>query len=220
MSLRIPPGRAGRRWLASRIDTARRARDLLDEKRAVLRTETRAAETRAATADEEWQRRAREAETWRLRSALLDGERPLQLAAGRQSVGSEVAIAWRSAMGVTYPASIDVTLPPPLDIRLLGGGSSLAFAADAYREALRAAADAAAARLAYERLDAELSATVRRLRAIETRWLPQHEQALAVLEVALGETERAEAARNRWLARRAEASSSKRPVIEQDGEAS
>ena len=98
-------------------------------------------------------------------------------------------------MGVTYPASIEVTLPPPLDIRILGGGSSLAFAADAHREALRAAAEAAVARLAFERLDAELSATMRRLRAIETRWLPQHEQALAALEVALGETERAESAR-------------------------
>ncbi len=210
MALRIPPGRAGRRWLASRIDTARRARDLLDEKRAVLRTQTRTAEARAATADEEWHRRAREAETWRLRSALLDGERPLQLAAGRDSGHADVSIAWRSAMGVTYPASIDITLPPPLDLRLLGGGSALAFAADAHREALRAAAEAAAARLAYERLDAELSSTVRRLRAIETRWLPQHEQALVLLEVALGETERAEAARNRWLARRAEASAESR----------
>lgn len=218
MSLRIPPGRAGRRWLASRIDTAGRARDLLDEKRAVLRAETRAAETRAATADEEWQRRAREAETWRLRSALLDGERPLELAASRASGGADVTITWRSAMGVTYPASIEVTLPPPLDIRILGGGSSLAFAADAHREALRAAAEAAAARLAFERLDAELSATVRRLRAIETRWLPQHEQALAALEVALGETERAESVRNRWLARRAESSAESQVTERERGE--
>ena len=83
----------------------------------------------------------------------------------------------------------------------LGGGSALVYAAAAYRSALAAAGRFAAARLAHERVGAELRATTRRLRAVERRWIPQHEAALAALELALDEGEREEAARIRWIVR-------------------
>ncbi len=46
----------------------------------------------------------------------------------------------------------------------------------------------------------------RRARAIERRWIPRHEAALAALELGLEETEREEAVRLRLLARRRTAS--------------
>jgi hypothetical protein len=71
----------------------------------------------------------------------------------------------------------------------------------AHRAALEAALEVAAARTAHARLSLELAATVRRLRAIESRWLPMHEQALTALEQALDENDRADGTRIRWASR-------------------
>jgi vacuolar-type H+-ATPase subunit D/Vma8 len=43
---------------------------------------------------------------------------------------------------------------------------------------------------------------VRRVRAIESRWLPLHEQSLAQLQLSLDENDRAEGARIRWASHR------------------
>jgi vacuolar-type H+-ATPase subunit D/Vma8 len=48
----------------------------------------------------------------------------------------------------------------------------------------------------------ELAETTRRERAIERRWIPEHEAALHRLELALDEREREEVARARWAAGR------------------
>jgi vacuolar-type H+-ATPase subunit D/Vma8 len=42
----------------------------------------------------------------------------------------------------------------------------------------------------------------RRLRAIEQRWIPEHEQALARLELTLDELEHEESGRVRWFQER------------------
>ena len=202
MTLRIPPGRAGRLWLTARIDTARRARDLLDEKRQALLAAERDAAVRAAEAERTWAELSAEARTWLARSAVLDGEAALGLAAAHATEPVEVHVSWRSAMGVRYPDSTAVELPQPPDPRLLAGGSALVETVAAHRRALAAAAAAAGARAAQERLAAELSATARRLRALDVRWLPRHELALAQRELALDEAERAEGIRARWIASR------------------
>jgi V/A-type H+-transporting ATPase subunit D len=197
--LRLPPGRAGRLWLLGRIATARRARELLDQKRHVLQAAERAAAARRERDEAAWREAWREAERWLARSAVLDGERALRIAAAHVERPAALAVDWRSAMGVRHPARVEVELPPQPDLRLLPGGAALVRACAAHRRALGAAAAAAAARSAHERLAAELRATQRRLRAIEQRWLPRHEQALAELEIRLDEAERAEITRTRWF---------------------
>jgi V/A-type H+-transporting ATPase subunit D len=201
MALRIPPGRAGRLWLLARIETARRAGELLEKKRAVLLAAERDAATRAASTGASWREKARAAERLLRQTLVLDGERALTLAAAHAGK-AESRVTWRSAMGLRYPLGAEVTLPAPPDPALLAGGTSLVLALAAHREAVDAAAAFAAARTAHDRLAAELRATIRRLRAIEVRWLPQHERALAELDVALDEAERAEVARVRWVAGR------------------
>jgi V/A-type H+-transporting ATPase subunit D len=202
MALRTPPGRAGRQWLAARIATAEHALDLLEQKRAVLLAAERDAALRAAEAGAAWHVQAAEAERWLRRTVLLDGERPLRLARAHADGPAAVDVTWQAVMGTTVPAAVSVTLPPPPPAAVLPGGSALTAALAAHRAALEAAARAAAARAAHARLAAELRATARRVRAIESRWLPLHRQALAGLEQALDESERAEGASVRWAARR------------------
>lgn len=202
MALRIPPGRAGRQWLAMRIATAEHARDLLQQKRVVLLAAERDAARRAAEASSAWRTCAAEAEQWLERTALLDGERPRRLAQAHAGPPAAMKLTWRLTMGVSVPCDASVELAPLPDTALIPGGSALTSAISAHRRALDAALRAAVENAAHERLAAELLATVRRVRAIESRWLPLHEQSLAVLEQTLDENERAEGARVRWASRR------------------
>ena len=97
--------------------------------------------------------------------------------------------------GVTYPSTATVELPdrPPTP-----GTAALDVAADRTGRALEAAVAHAAASAAARRVDAEQTATVRRLRAIRDRWLPRLEAELAETDLRLDETEREEISRLLW----------------------
>jgi V/A-type H+-transporting ATPase subunit D len=202
MALRIPPGRAGRQWLTARIATAEHARDLLEQKRSVLISAERDAAARAAAASARWHATAGDAARWLERSAMLDGERPRRLAHAHAGEPAAMRFRWQTTMGVGVPADASVVLSPPPDAALLPGGAALTSAISAHRAALDAALRAAVENAAHARLAAELVATVRRVRAIESRWLPLHEQSLAALQQTLDENDRAEGARIRWARRR------------------
>lgn len=199
MRLRTPPGRAGRPWLVHRLEVANRGARVLDDKRrALLRERARFAElveeTRAA-----WEEAARDAEVWLRRALRISGERSLELASFYTTEPAGVRLAWRRSLGAFYPSDVEVELPPTSDLIAPRGSSALPFAAASHGRAVEAGARYAAARLALERIDAELAATTRRLRALERRWIPAHEQALAALELMLDETEREDAVRVRWF---------------------
>jgi V/A-type H+-transporting ATPase subunit D len=202
MALRIPPGRAGRQWLTARIATAEHACDVLEQKRSVLISAERDAAARAAAATARWQAIAGDAARWLERSAILDGERPRRLAQVHAGGPATMSFSWQTTMGVGVPTDASVVLTPSPDAALLPGGAALTSAISAHRAALDAALHAAVENAAHERLAAELVATVRRVRAIESRWLPLHEQSLAALEQTLDENDRAEGARIRWARRR------------------
>ena len=117
---------------------------------------------------------------------------------------AEVSVEWRNLVGVVVPATGKVDLGPSPDFIALGGGSSVALAAQAHERALVAAAAHASAKMAYDAIAAELAATTRRLRAIERRWIPQDEAELARLELRLEEVELEDVARARWAQERQE----------------
>jgi V/A-type H+/Na+-transporting ATPase subunit D len=198
--IRLPPGRAGRLTLLRRLAVARRGRDVLEQKRRALLHQLLELDVLLVAARREWEERAREAELWWQRAAILAGERPLELACASVRGHAEVRITWRNALGVVYPSHATVTGPAVEDFPA-GGSSALAYAADAHRRALDAAAQLGATEIAHERTERELRATAQRLRAIERRWIPEHERALQALEIALDENDRDEAARVRWLSR-------------------
>jgi V/A-type H+-transporting ATPase subunit D len=201
MAIRIPPGRAGRLWLLRRLDVARRGADVLDQKRRTLLREQERMAERLATATLEWERQAAVAAEWNTRALTIAGPRRLLVSALRRD-RAEVSVEWLNMLGVVVPVSATVQLAASPDFVALGGGSSVALAARAHERALAAAAVHAAARAAYLAITAELAATTRRLRAIEQRWIPDHEAALGRLELRLEEVELEDLARARWAQER------------------
>lgn len=193
---RVPPGRAGRLWLSHRLEVAERGANLLDQKLRILHTERQRLALREQRTRDTWEDAGREAQTWLLRAGLLDGQRAIRL--GQEAGTAQVEVAWTQSMGVRYPAEASCSLPPPDPAAPTVGGSALAAARDAYRQALQAAVQHAVAQAATAVVLREERSTRRRLRAIENRWVPRLEEAAAQVEFLLEERERAEAVRLRW----------------------
>lgn len=199
---RRPPGRAGRIWLERRLEVARRGADVLDHKRQTLLREQQRLAVRLAETAVEWQERAATARVWNDRALAIAGPRRIGLASLHRRGSARVRIEWRKTLGTSVPAGATVSESPALDFVALGGGSSVALAARAHAEAVAAAAAHAAVRAAHEAVTSELVATTRRLRAIERRWIPDHEDALRRLELALEERELEDLVRARWALER------------------
>ena len=184
-------GRAGRIWLVRRLETARRAADLLDRKLRILQAELARLQAAAAETAPEWDRCQAEARTWLLRAALLAGERAVRLADDGQV--ADVQVSYETTMGIRYPATASCIAPAALtwDSPVLAG------ARQAHRAALAAAARHAAVTASVRLVDDEVRVTMYRLRAVRDRWIPGLEQALAEVTFAIEELERADAARLR-----------------------
>jgi V/A-type H+-transporting ATPase subunit D len=158
-------------------------------------------------ARETWQRAVAEADTWLARAALVSGQRSFELASFHVPERAEVRVTVHRSLGVSYASDPEVRLPRTGDEVAPGGSAALPEASRAYGQAVEAGARFGAAAAALERVDAELAATTRRLRALERRWIPAHEEALARLALALDESEREDAMRVRWLVDRLAAES-------------
>ena len=191
----IPPGRAGRTWLHARLTTARRAADLLRAKLHVLQGEQQRYHREAGRTAAAWAASCRAAEEWSLRAALLGGRRALLAAV--PSEPARVEVVRTLSMGVEHPVTATVRGGEPAATAVPPGNAALVQAAAASRAALASAAEHAAVTEAVRRLDAEVTATRRRLRAVEDRWIPRLTEALHELEAVLAETELAEGDRLR-----------------------
>jgi len=201
MALRIPPGRAGRTWLLERLEIAGRGADLLDRKRRALLREQMRLRAEAEQARHAWQQAQSEAQLWIGRASVLDGVGRLEVLARHAHTHAVLELSWSNLMGARLPSAERLELPDPPALSALGASSAAVNAARAHCEATRAAARYALAERAYQELSAELARATRRLRALQKRWIPQHEAALAQLELALDESQREQAARVRWAIR-------------------
>ncbi|MFD8234775.1 V-type ATP synthase subunit D [Streptomyces sp. NPDC059696] len=196
--LRTPPGRAGRMRVSRSLDVARRGADLLDQKLRILRTEHERLVRADRAARERWHARLTEAETWLRRGLLLGGEEALTAPAAGHLTALE--IGWASTMGVRHPRTAVCTIPelspdtPPAE------NSALLLAETAYADAVRAAAESAAAHEAARAVGEELLKTRQRLRALRRQWIPRLESALARADAALEQAEHEDAVRRRWAA--------------------
>jgi V/A-type H+-transporting ATPase subunit D len=81
-------------------------------------------------------------------------------------------------------------------------GAALVAVRESHRRALEAAVRQAVVEAALRVLEAEERATRRRLRALEDRWIPRLERALADVQLTLQEEEHADGIRLRWAADR------------------
>jgi V/A-type H+-transporting ATPase subunit D len=196
MKVRHPPGRAGRPWLTHRLEVARRGAELLGEKQRALLRERARLEPLAEQARREWEQCAREAEQWLTRAAMLAGERQLGSVA---LPPAQLTLSWRTILGVSCPAVQLLELPGDREVVPAGASAAVYCAAAAHRRALHAAVQAAVTDSALGRIAADLRATTLRRFAIERRWIPAHERALAELELGLDEVEREDSARVRLI---------------------
>jgi V/A-type H+-transporting ATPase subunit D len=197
MPIRIPPGRTGRLWLLRRLEAAQRGAEVLDQKRQTLLGERQRLTQALEAAKVEWDARAAVAGAWNARASAIGGQRLMRLAALQRPAAAALGVRRRKVLGVVVPAEATVELGPSPDYVALGG-AAVALAARAHADALAAAAAYAVARAAHDAVQAELTATTRRLRAIEHRWIPAHESALRALELALDEIELGDIMRARW----------------------
>lgn len=193
VSARVPPGRAGRMWLHRRIDTAARGRDQLDRKLRILLPEEQRLRLHADRCRAAWESAAEEAQAWTLRAGVLSGQDALRHASPATPL--RLRIVETTAMGVTYPADVEATPPPPAD----GAPDNAAVdrATAAMTTAVLAGARAAAAEEAVRRVRAEVAVTRRRLRALDKRWLPWLRDSLAALEQSLEQDEQDDGVRLR-----------------------
>ena len=182
---RVPPGRAGRIWLRRRLATANRGREQLDRKLRILQPELQRQRIRAARSQEEWEGACERARWWTTRVAMLSGQDAFRHAAAPGP--AQVELAWATSMGVTYPRSAELTVPP--DPPEVLDDAAVVPAVQAAREALLAGVQAAAADEAVRRIEAEIAVTRRRLRALDDRWLPWLTDRLAALEISLEQAE-------------------------------
>lgn len=198
----VPPGRAGRLWLRSRLAAAERALELLDRKRQLLLREHARVERLLEESDVHWTSSCRDADRWSLRAALLGGSSEVAAAAAPTTGRAEVELSWRQTMGVRHPDQpvVHVAELPPADSA--ASNSAVLPASAAYRGALEAAVSHAVTTASYEMLDAELAAAQRRHRAIERRRVPLLEDTLRRLELRLDELEREERVVTRWAQQR------------------
>lgn len=193
-TISIPPGRSGRMWLRRRIATAEQGRDQLDRKLRILVPEQQRMRLQAARMRRAWADACAEADTWLLRAVLLGGHDALRAMTPTATV--EVEITWTTATGLTYPSAARIA-GPPADPPGPAGNAAIEPAAAGFRAALLAGVRTAAAEEAVRRIDAEIALTRRRLRALDKRWLPGLQYALAQLELALEQGEQEDAIRLR-----------------------
>ena len=194
--LHAPPGRAGRLWFQHRLSTAQRGADLLDQKLRILRAERERLTLQRDRSVTAWEAASHEADAWLLRGVLLGGEQSLRLAAA--PARAEVRIIWEQSMGVRYPAEAICTVAEPSPDAPPAGNAALVAARDCYRRALQLAVEQAANETAVRILEAQETATRRRIRAIKDRWIPRLQEALADLQFKLEEEEHTDGVRLRW----------------------
>jgi V/A-type H+/Na+-transporting ATPase subunit D len=191
---RIPPGRSGRMWLRRRVATAARGRDQLDRKLRILIPEQQRLRIQADLRQTAWVAACEEARTWLLRAALLGGQDAIRSAAAPQP--AELEVVWTTAMGLRYPADAKL-MGPADDVPSVASNAAIAPATAAFRDALLAGILAASADEAVRRVNEEIAVTRRRLRALEKRWLPSLQAALADLDLSLEQAEQEDGIRLR-----------------------
>ncbi|MCK8437268.1 V-type ATPase, D subunit [Streptomyces sp. D2-8] len=197
---RLPPSRAGRLHLRHRLDVAVRGADLLEQKLRILLSRHDQLRRAEEISGSRWHDRVKEADTWLVRAVLLGGEHALDRAAA--GVGpARITVDETVTMGVRHPTEVTCVVPDRAPSSAAPANTALVHAEAAYREAVRAAGEYAAARAASRIVGAEVLSTRRRVRALRRHWIPRLETALARVELALEQTEHEDAVRRRWAAR-------------------
>ena len=198
-ALSRPPGRMGRLWVLNRLDLAERGVTLLEQKLQLLTALQEELQHKAEQSRHGWEQACREADMWGLRAVLLDGQNAIDLAV--TTAPASVTLQWAITAGVRYPDAATCVLPPADDPAVIFPTAASVQATRAYRAAVVAAAECAAAQAAFRTVEQEVYTTRLRARALSRHWLPLLQQELARIELELEEEDRDGAIRVRLVGR-------------------
>ncbi|WUU35233.1 hypothetical protein OG850_45390 [Streptomyces pseudovenezuelae] len=113
---------------------------------------------------------------------------------------AELEITWTSTMGVRLPRAASCAVPDADPDEPAPANTALVHAGAAYADAVRAAAEYAAAGAAARAVGDELLSTRRWVRAVRRHWIPRLETVLARVDAGLEQNEHEDAVRRRWVA--------------------
>ena len=189
----------GRLWVLNRLDLAERGVMLLEQKLRRLTALREELQRKAEQSRRDWQQACREADMWGLRAVLLGGQNTIDLVV--TTAPASVTVQWAVTAGVRYPDIAACVVPPESDPAVIFPTSASVQAARAYRAAVVAAAECAAAQSAFRTVEQEVYTARLRARALSRHWLPLLQQELARIELELEEEDRDGAIRVRLVGR-------------------
>ncbi len=169
---------------------AREGWELLDQKRKILIVELMGLIDRAVEAQEEVEAKLKEAYGALDQAILRMGRREVNLIALAMNIESDIAFSEKRVMGVSLPR-----------VKIRFDDRSPYFAAaessiwideaiKKFREVLRLLGTLAEARISLMRLSREVGKTIRRVNALEKIFIPDYDETLKYIEMALEESDR------------------------------
>jgi V/A-type H+-transporting ATPase subunit D len=169
---------------------AREGWELLDQKRKILIVELMGLIDRAVEAQEKVEAKLGEAFEARDQAILRMGRREINMIALGMNIESDISFSEKRVMGVSLPrvkVRFDDRSP------YFAAAESSIWIDEAIknlREVLRLLGTLAEARISLMRLSREVGKTIRRVNALEKIFIPDYDETLKYIEMALEESER------------------------------
>jgi len=169
---------------------AREGWELLDQKRKILIVELMGLIDRAVEAQEEVEAKLGEAFEALDQAILRMGRREVNMIALGMNIESDISFSERRVMGVSLP-SVKVRFDDRSPYFAASESSIwIDEAIKNFREVLRLLGTLAEARISLMRLSREVGKTIRRVNALEKIFIPDYDETLKYIEMALEESER------------------------------
>lgn len=169
---------------------AREGWELLDQKRKILVVELMGLIDRAVEAQEKVEAKLVEAFGSLDQAILRMGRREVNLIALGMNITSDITFSQKRVMGVSLPrVRVEFVDKSPY----FAAAESSIWIDEAimkFREVLRLLGSLAEARISLMRLSREVAKTIRRVNALEKIFIPDYEETLKYIEMALEEAER------------------------------
>jgi V/A-type H+-transporting ATPase subunit D len=164
--------------------------ELLEQKRKILVVELMGLIDRAVEAQEQVESKLEEAYAALDQAILRIGRREVNFLALGMNIGSEISFSERRVMGVSLP-KVNVRFEDRSPY-FAAAESSLWVdeAIKKFRDALNLLGSLAEARISLMRLSREVAKTIRRVNALEKIFIPDYEETLKYIQMALEESER------------------------------
>lgn len=163
---------------------------LLDQKRKILVVELMGLIDRTVEAQRNTEKRLSEAFEALDQLTLRMGRREISLVAPGVNIKSDISFSQRRVMGVSLPnVKVKFRDSPPY----FAAPESSVWIDETikrFREVLHLLGDLAEARISLVRLSREVAKTIRRVNALEKIFIPDYQETLKYIEMALEESER------------------------------